>query len=491
MSFKPTPEQEECIAAFGLGKKLRINAYAGTGKTSTLTLLAKSTDKLGTYMAFNRSIADEARRKFPETVSCSTTHGMAFRAMCKTYSGAKMTGNLNGGFIAAKLNLRPREFGMGVSATARGWGNLLIQTIARWQRSGRDEISRLDVSRDGKLGTLPDELLDPVIDRAVLEARALWEQMKNPNSDIPLGHDGYLKLWALSKPTIPGDFIMLDEAQDTNGVVLELVKHQEAPVICVGDVHQQIYEWRGATNAMRQLPADIEQRLTTSFRFGPNIAAYATGILYLLGETIPLSGNSNIDDKISMPSNPRAIITRTNSRLIEELILCLEGGIRPHIVGGTRDVMAMITATERLMAGQPVDFPMDFFGFKNWQDVVDTAEQESDPDLKRWVDLVEQYGIQKLRNSFDNLPKTEDEAPVILTTGHKSKGREWPQVALRDDFLRGVSLTDKDRETSIPQEELRLFYVAATRGQVQLGVGSELTMKFEKVKASSIKRDAA
>jgi hypothetical protein len=40
--MKPTIEQQACIDAFSTGKRLRINAYAGTGKTSTLTLPPKA-----------------------------------------------------------------------------------------------------------------------------------------------------------------------------------------------------------------------------------------------------------------------------------------------------------------------------------------------------------------------------------------------------------------------------------------------------------------
>jgi L-asparaginase II len=45
-------------------------------------------------------------------------------------------------------------------------------------------------------------------------------------------------------------------------------------VIYVGDAHPAIYAWRGAVNAMQQLPLH-ESRLTTSFRFGDAIADVA------------------------------------------------------------------------------------------------------------------------------------------------------------------------------------------------------------------------
>ena len=38
MSLKPTVEQAAAIDAFQLGRNLKVNAYAGTGKTSTLQM---------------------------------------------------------------------------------------------------------------------------------------------------------------------------------------------------------------------------------------------------------------------------------------------------------------------------------------------------------------------------------------------------------------------------------------------------------------------
>lgn len=90
------------------------------------------------------------------------------------------------------------------------------------------------------------------------------------------GHDIYLKLWALSEPNIPkADYVLFDEAQDADPLMLGiLLKQRSTQVIYVGDAHQQIYAWRGAVNAMRQLPLP-ESRLTTSFRFGEEIALHA------------------------------------------------------------------------------------------------------------------------------------------------------------------------------------------------------------------------
>ncbi|PKS77787.1 UvrD-helicase domain-containing protein, partial [Klebsiella pneumoniae] len=96
---------------------------------------------------------------------------------------------------------------------------------------------------------------------------------------FPMVHDGYLKLYQLSHPNLSLRYqvILFDEAQDANPVTSDIVIRQRSRTILVGDVHQQIYLFRGANDAMnnpRFSNAD-QLYLTHSFRFGPNVAMVA------------------------------------------------------------------------------------------------------------------------------------------------------------------------------------------------------------------------
>ena len=64
MSLTPTDEQSAII--HWQGQKLVVNAFAGTGKTSTLVQYALANpDSRMLYLAYNRAVRDEAERKFP------------------------------------------------------------------------------------------------------------------------------------------------------------------------------------------------------------------------------------------------------------------------------------------------------------------------------------------------------------------------------------------------------------------------------------------
>ena len=90
--MRATAEQERAVELFRTGKSLKITAFAGAGKTSTLRLLAEANRKRGVYLAFNKKIAAEAKDKFPANVDCRTTHSMAWRAIRDTYPASGKLG---------------------------------------------------------------------------------------------------------------------------------------------------------------------------------------------------------------------------------------------------------------------------------------------------------------------------------------------------------------------------------------------------------------
>ena len=74
----PTYEQEAILKS--VGNVVRINARAGTGKTTTLQMLAqKHREQRILYLVFNRKAKEEARSKFPPNVDTLTIHGLAYR----------------------------------------------------------------------------------------------------------------------------------------------------------------------------------------------------------------------------------------------------------------------------------------------------------------------------------------------------------------------------------------------------------------------------
>jgi len=77
-----TPQQLSIIATTG---NIKINAVAGSGKTSTIIAFAKSKPNSAKilYLAFNKSVKIDAEQKFAaqqiQHVTIETAHSLAFK----------------------------------------------------------------------------------------------------------------------------------------------------------------------------------------------------------------------------------------------------------------------------------------------------------------------------------------------------------------------------------------------------------------------------
>jgi len=69
-----------------VGSSRKIQAFAGTGKTTTLAAIAESlVRRKFLYLVFNRAAADEAQHKMPSNVMVRTAHALAFRGVGDVY----------------------------------------------------------------------------------------------------------------------------------------------------------------------------------------------------------------------------------------------------------------------------------------------------------------------------------------------------------------------------------------------------------------------
>lgn len=472
----PTDEQRQALEKFRTCKPLKIKAFAGAGKTTTLTLLARSRSTRGVYLAFNKSIADEAKEKFPRTVDCRTTHSIAWRTVQPRYSfsSGKMSGRISPRQLAEELNLKDLRF-QGpppFRLTDVQQAHLIRGTLRSFCQSADVNLSIEHVPEYGRLLGMPDEIIKIIKAYALKEAVNLWKRMTNHRDKIPLGHDGYLKLWALGQPRFDADFVMLDEAQDTNPVVLGVMNDQSAQCVFVGDRHQQIYEWRGAINAMEKIAGE-EAYLTQSFRFGPAIANAATQVLRTLGETRDVRGNPAVRSAIGAFSGLGTILARTNATVLAEVLDALNEQKKPHVIGGIEELRRLLGDVFDLKKGQFGSTP-EFFGFDNWDQVVAFSETEEGEDLKTFVQIVEKYGERRLWAALANAENDEEAANVIVSTAHKAKGREWDNVRLAPDFMSSRLVKGSPNAAA----EVRLFYVAMTRAKLLLSVDSVMLETF-------------
>jgi hypothetical protein len=481
--WTPTPEQVRARDLFLTRTNIKLVGCAGSAKTSTLELLARGTHRRGYYLAFNASIRDEAKRRMPRNVHPMTTHGLAVRSTPHAYRNTpdKLFGAPNANTVALALDLRGFTVG-NRPVTPRQQAACVLSTIAAFCNSGDDDVAGRHVRLTGPLARLDPAGADEMADHIVRLAQRLWQRMVVPNDPIPLGHNGYLKLWSLRREKLDVEYVLLDEAQDSNECVIRVLAAQDCQLICVGDPAQQIYSFRGAVDAMERLPADHTTYLSQSFRFGPQLAGLANIALALLGREVPILGSETIETRLGMGTTPAAILCRTNSGVIGEVVRTLEEGQIPHVVKGTAEIERLLEGVRNLRQGIPSDCP-ELFGYRNWQEVELAVEEGTEPDLKILVELVQKYGEGQLLAMLARTARDELDSTIVISTAHKAKGREWETVLLCEDFTAPERMTKEGVELLV--DEVKLLYVAMTRAKTGLDLPHEVRLFLNRRKAEA------
>lgn len=480
--MKPTDEQQAAIDVFATGDHLILEAGAGTGKTSTLKLLAEVTTDRGIYVAYNRSIADEAASKFPRNVQCRTAHSLAYRAV-----GHEFKDRLGGGFqpwwkVTKALGFdSPLHAGDRVLSTIT-LARLTMEMVSNFCNSADAQL-RLGHRPfvDGLVTTGDDgEPVDfhPLLAEYLLpHAQRAWENLQDPSnveSPVKFSHDHYLKMWQLASPRIDAEFILFDEAQDANPVIADIVHNQteNTQVVAVGDRAQAIYGWRGAVDFMENgLPGAERRFLSQSWRFGQAVADNANLWLEQLDTPLRLTGNPGITSAINdFIERPRAVLCRSNAGALQALLNAQAIDQKAHLVGGATDIGKFCDAVVELQT-KGKTFHRDLIAFESWNEVVEYVKESkaSAGDLGTWVNILEKHGVETVRHAVKTMTP-EDLAEVTISTAHKAKGREWDTVRISDDFAPPV-----DKETGEPKPlssaDIMLRYVAVTRAKLELEPG--------------------
>ncbi|XP_072255164.1 F-box DNA helicase 1 [Pyxicephalus adspersus] len=491
-SFQLTNEQQQIINHnIQPGQVVKIMAFAGTGKTSTLIKYAEKRPGLRfLYVTFNKSIADHAFNIFPENVTCKTFHSLAFQETGKLYrqrnkiNPSKLTAYTvnfvlpegQAGFVRAKLVVKTLEHFFASADT-----EIEVDHVPIWCKNNRGEL----------------QIVSPQQQQfAVREANRIWERMKSLDETKELAykitHDGYLKLWQLRRPNLSSyDVIFVDEAQDCTPSIMEVVLFQTCGKIFVGDPHQQIYTFRGAVNALCEVPHTHIFYLTQSFRFGAEIAYIGATILDVCKNVRnkTLVGNNQKGTVHESSQSKVAILSRSNSCVFDQAVLVTEGETpsKIHIIGGPEKFglnkiydIWILQQPESEINRQRLYIQDKFIatwlrrgGFAALKEYAVSSE---DRELEGRIAIVEKYNrrIPELvkRITTCNTPDGES-ADYILGTVHKAKGMEFDTVEITDDFVK-VSLPRHNlRRAGIPldlsvEDEWNLVYVAVTRAKKHL-----------------------
>ena len=193
-----TDEQRLVVEHFRSGECLKFEAFAGAGKTSTLTTLAEAgPNRSGHYFASNKAIADYARSQFPKSVSTSTVHSVAYRYVSQAYSYSpqKLSQNPTVNQIAHLLQTMPKSFYRlfnRLDVNGREYAPVFHKVCQNFLASADPEPASKHFQRIGKLQSATDAEILEFAEHYLPNVQVLWNEMLDATSSYPLGHDGYL-----------------------------------------------------------------------------------------------------------------------------------------------------------------------------------------------------------------------------------------------------------------------------------------------------------
>lgn len=486
--MKLTPEQENIIHSRG---DIKINAVAGSGKTTTIIEYARSrpTGSSILYLAFNRSVKVEAEKKFAEKkldhVHIETAHSLAFKYIVRGNNYRLKQGSYKTHEIVELLKLPD----YGEKHTEYVIANHINKFLAYFCNSDKQKVRDLNYL---------DIVVDPQAAEFVKRFYKEIEQQtrlflkKMDDKQIEITHDFYLKKFQLSDPALNYDYILFDEGQDASVAMLDVFLKQKATKVIVGDTHQQIYGWRYAVNSLERVGFKT-LHLSTSFRFRQDIADFATDLLdwkSYLGEhdEVSITGKGT-----SKELKTKAMIGRTNLGLLVQAIqyvsgrkdakrIYFEGNFNSYTYAedgaSLYDVLNLYNGKRILIRDKMIR------SMKDMHELEEYIEKTEDAQLGTMVDLVKDYGntIPGLISKIKDLHVDDDEkekADMIFSTVHRCKGMEYDTVYLANDFLKEDRL--QQAKTEVKEEgtraklieEINLLYVAVTRARNTIYVHDE------------------
>ena len=425
-TFPPTEQQKAVVDAVLSGEDTVVRALAGTGKTSTLKLIAKrllkeQPGKKIVYIAFNKSVQTEAEASMPSNVESRTADSIAWRAI-----GTKITGKSRNKEALRLPTLIAEEFGIKrIQDPMDPTESLSAVDVTRAiQRA----INQFAISDDDTIGPQNFEFGADTPPELVDIANAMWADLISPEGKLAINNAQVTKMWALSNPDLskdgsglnsPADIIFFDEAQDINPVLAKVVADQGIQKVYVGDENQAIYGFRGAENQLENVSAPNDLPLTKSWRFGPEIAGIGNRFLTLLGAKTRVEGggpSGTIVEQDSM-QNADAVLVRTNGGGLAAIQEELEKGRTVGVSKAYKDELTSLVDTAEWLQGdrqgqRPSKVHEDLLQFKSWEEVLKEVADGSNRKVEMLANLIDSYGVSGLRDLLSNVKvaKTKDES---------------------------------------------------------------------------------
>lgn len=489
----------------GLGNAV-ISASAGSGKTYTIIKLLDyiPKDKKVLIVAFNRDIRQEIKAKVinagHKNVQVDTFHSLGYKI-------------LNANFNRRFVNTDPNEY---------KYSNYISNNIS--------QLSTINTFRLGKqfsqyLSNIQNlvnfgrcylsetvEDLDKVCERygiiCIADEKEVAVKVLEWGEKCLDEIDYTDMVWLpntlhLDSKFYKYDWIIVDECQDLNMVEKDMLftcRRMGTRMLFFGDKAQAIYSFSGADSEafdkLRELEDTIKLPLSISYRCPKNIVEY----VHYLVPTIEYDKKNKIKGEIIENANLSdvkdgdMILCRNNAPLAKIYIELLRNGVKTKILG--KDYSANLSKTIRNTKEELLNVDLSMQGvfsklYDIFYDLVETTmhkqnitkeEALTSSSIIAKLDEIKVLEIlseglttsKELQERIKDIFTDNKESGIILSTIHKSKGLESPNVYIACKSLMPSKTAKQPWEI---EQENNLIYVAYTRTKNKLGFLDETEFK--------------
>jgi superfamily I DNA/RNA helicase len=484
----PTDEQQACIAAAARGENLMIKAMAGCTKTSTLEMIALTAPVVPSlYVAFAKKNVKEAEKVMPGHFDVKTANGLGHSAWARAIGKRLTLEEKKIGNILKEITNKNK-----VSLTSDDFIGL-ISLIRRARTVGL-------VPRGHQEGLLPDtpesweliadSIYTDISDEQVWLCRAaLLESIRQAYQGV-IDYDDQIYMSAL----FGGVFskyarVVVDEGQDLNPLNhIQISKASLAQLAVVGDPRQAIYAFRGADSSsmdtMRSLRPDwTDLPLSTTFRCPKKVVqrqqshapGYNAAEGNAEGEVAERQGPWKIDEYLN--GKALAILCRNNAPLIGTALRLIGQGHGCTVLG--KDIGKGLSKLLKDISKGIGSAEDGLHSVTDWAAAERSKAIANGKDER--VALIEDKAeclytilnhqdiktVQDALRAIDSMFSSEN-LKIMLSTGHKAKGLEWPTVIHLDPWRIPSKYAKACNAAGnhIPlEQDMNLKYVIETRTQ--------------------------
>lgn len=452
---------------------LIVEARAGTGKTTTLVEglkfvlggsssmvpspqqdaiwkeMAKSAGHVKTacFVAFNKAIAEELKRRVPKGCDAMTMHSMGFKAVTKAFGRQEPSEYTVTDLIADMLFKDPRELRREKPILLRATGELVSLC--------KMNLSNLEADCPGTVGvcTHPhgacrewDELLSDLASHYEVELEdedsgrsyrrevfdlvpRVLEECKRPRGRIAFDDMIWLPV-IHDLPMFKYDMLLVDELQDLNRCQQAMAKKAGKRLVGCGDTSQAIYGFAGADaksmsrmyeelfdtdRGCEKLPLTVTRRcgkriVEEAKRIVPDFDAFETNPEGIVREDVyPIDqhGRSRPEPHYTVSvQDGDMVVCRVNAPLVGQCFRFLKMGRKANIQG--RNIGdGLVSSVKKLWKTDDKSF---IYNLDNWLHGERAKENaKRNPDENRLIALEDRHAC--LMTFLDNLETTVVEAP--------------------------------------------------------------------------------